>query len=102
MSGDAGLVTDKGDELVDSATSPLKLGGGDEGSDRGQTKVQRHLLLLGSVEEAKAVVGIPPPPPEYIPPKELKRQKKSGKGGSDQVTQASKEAGSALEHRRDQ
>jgi hypothetical protein len=35
MSGDAGLVTDKGDELVDSATSPLKLGGGDEGSDRG-------------------------------------------------------------------
>jgi hypothetical protein len=34
-SGDAGLVTDKGDELVDSATSPLKLGGGDEGSDRG-------------------------------------------------------------------
>jgi hypothetical protein len=95
-------VTDKGDELVDSATSPLKPGGGVEGSDRGETKVQRQLLLLGSVEEAEAMVGTPLPPPEYIPPKELKRQKKSGKGGSDQVTQASKEAGSALEHRRDQ
>jgi hypothetical protein len=63
--------------------------------------VQRQLLLLGSVEEASVVgVGIPPPSPEYIPPKELKRQKKSGKGGSDQVMQASKEAGSAPEHRR--
>jgi hypothetical protein len=95
-------VSDKGDELEDSATSPLKPGGGDVGNDRGQTKVQRQLLLLGSVEEAEAVVGIPPPPPEYIPPKELKRQKKSGKGGSEQVKQAPKEAGSAPEHRRDQ
>jgi hypothetical protein len=58
--------------------------------------------MPGSVEEAEVMVGIPPPPLEYVPPKELKRQKKAGKGGSDQVKQASKEAGSAPEHRRDQ
>ena len=74
-SGDAGLHQGDGNELTDTASSPLKCI--QEGVEGGgvRPKAQKQLLLTANAVEGTGS-GVPPPPPAYVPPKELKRQKK--------------------------
>jgi hypothetical protein len=56
-------------------------------------------LLIGYTEEAgESGIGVPPPPPAYVPPKELKKQRKMNKGGA----KLNNEAGSGMEYRQKQ
>jgi hypothetical protein len=96
-SGDAGLEVEKASDLMDTASSPLKSVDEGGGSERTGAKAKKQ-LMLGYVED-NSDVCIPPPPPEYILPKELKKQRRTGKGGSDISAQGNNVAGFGPERR---
>jgi hypothetical protein len=97
-SGEAGLDIVKGNELEDSATSPINplLEGAEKNTDMSGAQRQLHMDDAGL-----ALVAIPPPPPQYVPPKDKKRQKKDKEGAEKTKIEAGNKAGS-LEERRQQ
>jgi hypothetical protein len=99
-SAEAGLddkAEEQSEELADTGSSPLK-GVAPIAKADGESSAKKHLNM--AVEE-----HVPPPPPAYVPPKELKRQKraeaaksKSAKGSVSGESEA-EEAASVVEGR---
>jgi hypothetical protein len=98
-SGEAGLDIVKGNEIEDSATSPINplLEGAEKNTDMSGAQRQLHM------DDADlALVAIPPPPPQYVPPKDKKRQKKDKEGAEKTKNDAGNKAGSSEERRQQQ
>jgi len=78
MSGAAGLTDIAGEELGDTATSPIKPAVDKEGNDMQGVKVPRaQKQLIMSPTSGGSKEGTPPPPPKYVSPRELKKMKRT-------------------------
>ena len=97
MSGAAGLTDIAGEELGDTATSPIKPAVNKEGNGMQGVKVPRaQKQLIMSPTSGGSKEGTPPPPPKYVSPRELKKMKRT----TPTCTSPAKEQADSLEEGR--
>jgi hypothetical protein len=101
-SAKAGLEKGTMLELANTASSPLKPGVEESKENKERSKAQKQLLLTKSPAEPGVGLAVPPPPPTYVPPKELKRQKKGTTDNGKARDAEDKVAGSSGERRQEQ